>query len=119
MVNDFSRTENGVVTFAASQGRETREERPAWGHGAFTQALIEGLGEGKADLLHNGSITVSELDDYIAERVKTLTDGHQHPVMSRPTPCRISPSRWRSEAILWDPLSRLRASVSTHLVFLQ
>ncbi len=84
IVNEFAKTENGVVTFASSQGRETSEESAAWGHGAFTKALIEGLGEGKADLLHNGSITVSELDAYIAERVKTLTEGRQHPVMSRP-----------------------------------
>jgi hypothetical protein len=49
-----------------------------------TKALIEGLGKGKADLLRNGTITVSELDAFIAERVKTLTDGRQHPVMSRP-----------------------------------
>lgn len=48
-----------------------------------TKALIEGLA-GKADLLRDGTITVSELDAFIAERVKTLTDGRQHPVMSRP-----------------------------------
>jgi WD40 repeat protein len=84
IINEFASTENGVVTFASSQGRETSQESAAWGHGAFTKALIEGLGDGKADLLHNGMITVSELDAYIAERVKTLTEGHQHPVMSRP-----------------------------------
>jgi uncharacterized caspase-like protein len=84
IVNEFAKTENGVVTFASSQGRETSEESAAWSHGAFTKALIEGLGEGKADLLRNGTITVSELDAFIAERVKNLTDGRQHPVMSRP-----------------------------------
>jgi WD40 repeat protein len=84
LVNEFAKTENGVVTFASSQGRETSVESAAWGHGAFTKALIEGLGEGKADLLHNGTITVSELDAFIAERVKALTEGRQHPVMSRP-----------------------------------
>ena len=83
LVNDFSKTENGLITFAASQGAELSQESPAWSHGAFSLALIEGI-EGKADLLHNGMITVSELDAYIAERVKTLTEGHQHPVMSRP-----------------------------------
>ena len=31
-----------------------------------------------------GAITVSALDYYIAERVKELTNGTQHPVMSRP-----------------------------------
>src|SRR6202041_408543 len=61
IINEFAKTENGVVTFASSQGRETSQESAAWGHGAFTEALIEGLGDGKADLLHNGTITVSEL----------------------------------------------------------
>ena len=84
LVNDFAKTENGLITFAASQGAELSQESPAWGHGAFSLALIEGIGEGKADLLHKGTITVSALDVYIAERVKTLTEGHQHPVMSRP-----------------------------------
>jgi uncharacterized caspase-like protein len=84
IINEFAKTENGVVTFASSQGRETSEESAAWGHGAFTKAMIEGLGEGKADPLRNGTIRVSELDAFIAERVKALTDGRQHPVMSRP-----------------------------------
>lgn len=85
LVNDLSKTENGLVTFAASQGSEVSRESSAWGHGAFSAALIEGLGEGKADLMHKGEITVSGLDVYVAERVKTLTEGHQHPVMSRPS----------------------------------
>ena len=84
LVNDFSKAENGLITFAASQGSELSQESPAWGHGAFSLALIEGIGEGKADLLHKGTITVSALDAYIANRVKDLTEGHQHPVMSRP-----------------------------------
>ena len=62
---------------------ELAAERAEWGHGAFSLALIEGL-SGKADLLHKSAITVSALDYYIAERVKELTNGAQHPVMSRP-----------------------------------
>jgi uncharacterized caspase-like protein len=92
IVNEFAKTENGVVTFASSQGRETSEESAAWGHGAFTKALIEGLA-GKADLLRDGTITVSELAAFIANRMKSLTDGGQHPVMSRPPPSPTSPSR--------------------------
>jgi len=84
VINEFSKAENGLVVFSSSRGRETSQESAAWGHGAFTKALIEGLG-GKADLQHNGAITVSELDVYVAERVKELTSGDQHPVMTRPT----------------------------------
>jgi WD40 repeat protein len=81
--NDLAKAENGLITFASTQGTELAAERAEWGHGAFSLALIEGL-SGKADFLHKGAITVSALDYYIAERVKTLTDGQQHPVMSRP-----------------------------------
>jgi hypothetical protein len=49
-----------------------------------TKALIEGLA-GKADLLRDGTITVSELAAFIANGMKALTGGGQHPVMSRPT----------------------------------
>jgi uncharacterized caspase-like protein len=85
LVNDFAKTENGLITFAASQGSELSQGIPAWGHGAFSLALIEGIGESRADLLHTGTVTVSAPDAYIAERVKTLTEGRQHPVMSRPS----------------------------------
>ena len=81
--NDLAKAENGLVTFASTQGTELAAERAEWGHGAFSLALIEGL-SGKADLLHKGAITVSALDYYITERVKDLTNGAQHPVMSRP-----------------------------------
>ena len=83
LVNDFAKTENGLITFAASQGAELSQESPAWGHGAFSLALIEGIGEGKADLLHKGTITVSALDAYIAERVK---DADRGPSASRHEP---------------------------------
>lgn len=82
IINDFSASENGVVTFASSTGRELSQENQAWGNGAFTKAVVEGLA-GKAD--HGrGSVTLSGLDEYIADRVKELTEGTQHPVMTRP-----------------------------------
>ena len=84
VVNDLSSAENGVVTFASSTGREVSFERSEWGNGAFTKAIVEGVGQGRADLLHNGEITLSELDAYVVDRVKSLTDGQQHPVMTRP-----------------------------------
>jgi hypothetical protein len=84
VINEFTKAENGLVVFSSSRGRETSQESPSWGHGAFTKALIEGLGEGKADMRHDGAITLSELDAFVAERVKELTNGDQHPVMTRP-----------------------------------
>ena len=85
LVNDFAKAENGA-----------RHLRVLAGLGDI--AGIAGLGPWR---VHPGAdrgrrraarptcctratITVSELDAYIVERVKQLTDGHQHPVMSRP-----------------------------------
>jgi hypothetical protein len=88
VVNEFTRSERGVVVFAASTGRQLSQENSTWGNGAFTKAVIEGLGlPGKkalADYHGNGRITTSALDLYVSERVKTLTGGTQSPVMIRP-----------------------------------
>jgi TPR repeat protein/uncharacterized caspase-like protein/WD40 repeat protein len=84
VVNELAAAENGVVTFASSTGRELALERADWGNGAFTKAILEGLFEGRADLLHKGTITLSQLDAYVADRVKDLTGGVQHPIMIRP-----------------------------------
>ncbi len=83
-INDFATAESGLVVYGASTGRELSVENDDWKHGAFTKALIEAIGEGKADVLHKGTITTAFLDAYLANRVKELTGGEQHPVMSRP-----------------------------------
>jgi hypothetical protein len=36
-----------------------------------------------ADLLHTGTITLTQLDAFVVSRVKELTSGLQHPVMTR------------------------------------
>ncbi|MGE0034178.1 MAG: caspase family protein [Xanthobacteraceae bacterium] len=84
VINDFVTAENGVVVFASSKGKEVSLERDDWQNGAFTKAVIEGLHEGKANLLDTGKITASMLDVFVAERVKQLTGGRQHPVMTKP-----------------------------------
>ncbi|MCX7966533.1 MAG: caspase family protein, partial [Syntrophorhabdaceae bacterium] len=83
IINELTSAENGVVVFASSTGRQYSLEDPQWGNGAFTKALVEGIG-GKADLLGKGKITVNMLDAYIAERVKELTKGKQTPVTTKP-----------------------------------
>ena len=67
----------GLVTFAASTGREVSEERREWGHGAFTKALLEGF-EGRADGNGDGVIETLELGSWVVGRVKELTGGRQH-----------------------------------------
>ncbi len=45
-------------------------------NGYFTQALIEGL-QGKADLNHNGVVTLAEINLYVSERVEQISFGKQ------------------------------------------
>lgn len=80
--NDF----RGVVFFAASREDEQSLELDRLQHGAFTYALLEGLG-GKADLLKvDRIIYVNELGNWIRERVRELTDEHQHGTYEEPPP---------------------------------
>ncbi len=84
-IRELASEEFGVVVMAASTGRELSLERSEWGHGAFTKAIIEGLEEGKADYSNDGIIHIRELDQYVSERVKILTNGKQHPTTQKPS----------------------------------
>jgi WD40 repeat protein len=84
LVNELSSAENGVIVFSSSTGKQLSQENPAWGNGAFTKAVVEGL-EGKADLLKKGKITHAGLNVYVTERVKELTHGQQSPVSISPS----------------------------------
>jgi uncharacterized caspase-like protein len=83
LVNELTSAENGAVVFASSTGRQFALEDSAWGNGAFTKALIEGL-QGGADYRKTGAITVNMLDLYLSERVKALTNGQQTPTTTKP-----------------------------------
>lgn len=83
LLNSFAYGQGGLVVFSAAQGRELSQERPEWGHGAFTKALLEGLA-GKADANRNGEITIAELDSYLTDRVRELTAGAQTPILTKP-----------------------------------
>ena len=82
-VNELASAENGAVVFASSTGKQYSFEDPAWGNGAFTKAVVEGI-EGKADYTGKGKITINMLDLYISERVKELTKGNQTPATAKP-----------------------------------
>ena len=83
-VNELASAENGVVVFASSSGRQYSLEDPAWNNGAFTKALVEGLG-GKADLFNQNNVSIKSLDYYISQRVKELTKGQQTPTTIIPS----------------------------------
>jgi WD40 repeat protein len=83
VVNELASAENGTVVFASSTGNQYSLEDKAWGNGAFTKALVEGIG-GKADYTGKGRITINMLDLYLSERVKELTKGKQTPTTTKP-----------------------------------
>lgn len=72
--------EKGVVILAGSAGRQSATEADEWNNGAFTKAIVEGLG-GKADYAGTGRITPPLLHTYVGGRVKKLTDNQQTPKM--------------------------------------
>lgn len=84
LVNELASAENGAVVFSSSSGRQFSIEDASWGNGAFTRALVEGIG-GKADFIGKGRITINMLDLYLSERVKELTKGRQTPTTAKPT----------------------------------
>jgi WD40 repeat protein len=84
-VREISSGEYGVVIMAASTGSEYSLEHPDWAHGAFTLSIIEGLQNRKADIRPDGAIFLRELDFYVAERVKDLTQNQQHPTTQKPS----------------------------------
>ena len=70
---------NGAIILTATTGNGYSYEQENWGHGAFTKAILEGIGDLKADYDHDKTVTIKEIDLYITNRVKKLTDGKQKP----------------------------------------
>ena len=82
-VRELGREESGVVMMCSSTGREVSIEDQTLGHGFFTQALAEGL-SGQADVNKDGSVYLTELNNYLFERVKALSKDRQHAVTANP-----------------------------------
>jgi len=83
VINELASAENGAVVFSSATGRQYALENREWGNGAFTKAVVEGIG-GKADYKSTGRITLNMLDLYVSERVKELTKGQQTPTTVKP-----------------------------------
>jgi hypothetical protein len=72
-------TIRGVNIIGASAGAQFALESDKWKNGVFTASVIEGLRDKKADWNQDGRITVSELKNYLGQRVSELTKGAQKP----------------------------------------
>jgi hypothetical protein len=63
----------------SSSGTELSAEDQKWGHGAFTQVLLDAFTGADSD--HNGLVSTTELTHYLSAQVPTLTAGAQTPGM--------------------------------------
>ena len=90
LVRDLVTDDYGVIVMASSTGREFSLESNARRQSTFTLALVEGL-SGAADYNKDHVVYLNELDNYVSDRVKELTQGQQHPVTARPTSIRSFP----------------------------
>lgn len=71
----------GAAVISSSSGNEYSMEGEQWRNGVFTYALLQGLKSGQADANKDRIITVSELQAYVIEQVRTLTRGGQNPTV--------------------------------------
>ena len=83
LVNGLSQSELGVIVFSGSAARQESLESTAWGNGAFTKALLDGL-KGLADARRLGFVTHVGLDGYVTQAVRNLTAGRQTPMTAAP-----------------------------------
>lgn len=81
-INELLQAGPGSVVFSSSSGAQYSLESPAWGNGAFTKALKEGL-NGAADPRKTGRVTTDNLDAWLRARVAELTQGKQTPVIGK------------------------------------
>ncbi|WP_264529260.1 caspase family protein [Flavobacterium sp. N502540] len=70
---------NGTTIISSAGGLEYALESDKWKNGLFTYCLINGLLSKEADLDKNGSIMLSEIQSYVSNQVKELSNGSQQP----------------------------------------
>jgi WD40 repeat protein len=70
---------SGAVVISAAAGNGYALESEEWNNGVFTYAVLNGMKNKKADKDKDGTITVSELKNYVSEEVKRITKGAQRP----------------------------------------
>jgi hypothetical protein len=73
----------GAVVISSASGAEFALESDVWQNGVFTYSILEGLEDRKCDTNQDGAVQVSELKDYVFDRVTELTNGKQHPTSRR------------------------------------
>jgi Caspase domain/WG containing repeat len=62
-----------------SSNTELSYEDARWQNGSFTEAIVEALAQGKADSDKDGIVTIQELADFVARRVRQLNEAAGYP----------------------------------------
>jgi len=70
---------SGAVVISAAAGDSYALESDEWNNGVFTWSVLDGLKNNHADMDKNGEITVSELREYVSNKVQQETGGRQKP----------------------------------------
>jgi WD40 repeat protein len=74
---------SGAMVISSAGGGEFAFESKEWNNGVFTYSVLEGFTSQNADINKDGKILVSELREYVANRVSELTNGKQNPTARR------------------------------------
>lgn len=74
---------SGAVVISSAGGMEYAWEGGEFKNGLFTYCLLEGLKTRNADLNRDGEIKISELKEYVTDKVEKLTKGEQKPTSRR------------------------------------
>ncbi|MEZ6067763.1 MAG: caspase family protein [Planctomycetaceae bacterium] len=93
--HDLVAPEVGVVVLTSCSPREESLESSAWGHGAFTKAILDILKDKQRDIsplpAGDSMFIQSELKLGVIDVVKELTRDRQHPTLSVPPTMREFP----------------------------
>ncbi|MBP7075831.1 MAG: caspase family protein [Bacteroidales bacterium] len=73
------RRSTGAVVISAASGAGFAIEREDLQNGIFTYCIVEAIEDLRADKNNDGSISVSELRDFVIKRVREISDGQQFP----------------------------------------
>jgi WD40 repeat protein len=74
---------SGIAVIAATGGEDAALEDSRWQNGAFTRAVLAAWERPGADTDGNFRVTVSELRDFVGDKVLEMTGGRQRPVARR------------------------------------
>lgn len=77
---------SGAAVISSSGGLEVSYEGGEYKNGFFTYAILDGIKTMNADRNKDGFITVSELLDYVSDKVEKLTKGVQKPTARKENP---------------------------------